>query len=118
MEILNVAGLILGIISSAISIYVFFIDRPRRKAQQTGHPASAPSRPPRPEASASTAPPPAPASGQSAPAAGGVTLSKIGAVIWGVLGFLCLSEGTTFGEPFLLLLGGGFLWLAYKMWKK
>ena len=119
MEILNVVGVILGIVSSAISIYVFFIDRPRRRARQADHTAHAPP-PPRQQA-AHPAPPPPPQPPASEPAeatAGGVSLGKIGAVIWGVLGFMCLSEGATFGEPFLMMLGGGFLWLAYKMWKK
>jgi hypothetical protein len=50
-------------------------------------------------------------------ASSGFSLSKLGAVFWGVLGFMCLSEGATFSEPFLMGLGGVFGWLAYKMWK-
>ena len=114
MEVLNVAGLILGIISSAISIYVFFIDRPRRKAQQAGQSQQAPRQDlPRQQGQA----PPPPPKPEGEPTSSGFSLSKLGAVFWGVLGFLCLSEGATFGEPFLLVLGGVFGWLAYKRWK-
>ncbi len=106
MEVLNVVGVILGIVSSAISIYVFFIDRPRRRAQHAEQVMHASPKP---------APPPPTADEETA--SRGFTLSKVGAVFWGVLGFGCLSEGMTFGEPFLLVLGGLFFWLAYKMWK-
>lgn len=120
MEVLNVLGLILGIVSSAISIYVFFIERPRRRAQPAEETVHVPPQPARRQQTASSPPPPPPApeTQQAAPAAGGFSLGKAGAMIWGLLGFGCLSEGMTFGEPFLMVLGGGFLWLAYKMWKK
>lgn len=117
MEVLNVAGLILGIISSAISIYVFFIDRPRRKAQQAGQSQQAPRQDAPGQQRQAPPPPPNGPNAKGEPASRGFSLSKLGAVFWGLLGFLCLSEGATFGEPFLLLLGGVFGWLAYKMWK-
>ena len=110
MEVLNVLGLILGIISSVISIYVFVIDR--RKRQPSATPARS-----RQHASAPAEPTP----GQPQPSAGRagsiVTLARVGAVFWGVLGFLCLAEGSSYGEPLLLMLGALFFWLAYKMWK-
>ena len=69
---------------------------------------------PRPRAkAASTAPPPSSVSQKS-----GFSLGRLASVFWGVIALMCLQEGATFGEPFLIIIGIGFFYLAYIMWKK
>lgn len=114
MDVLNPIGLVLGIISSALSIYAFVQKRMRAA------PAGAPHRParaqamPRPQASAAMADAPAT---PSATGSSGLRLRHVTAAIWGLLGFGCLSEGLLFGEPVLLIFGGGFLLLARYCWR-
>lgn len=108
MDVLNPIGLILGIISSAMSIYVFI--------QKRMHPApmGQPSRPPQ-------QPPPAAAASAAEPQASirpfSLRLRHVSAAIWVVLGLGCIAEAMTFGEPVLLIFGCGFLLLARYCWR-
>jgi hypothetical protein len=120
-EIVAVIGGILGIITSGITIYTFVLERRQRNANVTGHsgqpratatqPASPSSRPRTQQAFAEPSPLPSPKKS-------GFTLGRLASVFWGVIGLLCLQEGATFGEPLLMIIGIGFFYLAYIMWKK
>lgn len=108
MDVLNPIGLVLGIISSALSIYAFVQKRMRAA------PAGAPHRPARAQAASAMA------DAQATPRATGsfgLRLGHVTAAIWGLLGLGCLSEGLLFGEPVLLIFGGGFLLLARYCWR-
>ena len=115
-EIIAIIGGILGIITSGITIYTFVSERRQRNANATIHslPPQAASPSPRPRAkAASTAPPPSSVSQKS-----GFSLGRLASVFWGVIALICLQEGATFGEPFLIIIGIGFFYPAYIMWKK
>lgn len=108
MDVLNPIGLVLGIISSALSIYAFVQKRMRAV------PAGEPNRPARPQASAAMAD--APTVPRPAGSAG-LRVGQVTAAIWGLLAFGCVSEGLVFGDPLLLIFGGGFLLLARYCWR-
>lgn len=100
MNTLNLIAVILGIVASLGTLLSLYLQH----------------RSPAPPPPAGQAPVISPPRSTLRPRSQG--LRKLSGVFWGVLGAASLLEGLEFGETFLLLLGCGFLGLAYWIWPR
>jgi hypothetical protein len=120
MEVLNAIAVILTIVSSGISIYLFVSERHHRgggrsESAVTSNPTIDAGAPPHEHPTARSDSPEKPSRTGAVPA-WQQGLHKAVSGFWALIGFACLSEGMTYGDGFLLLLSGLFFWLAYKLW--
>ena len=112
MDSLNLVAVILGIAASLGTLAtLYFQNSNNKRAPRSPNPVRdkhGPSSSPPLESSA-----PSRQYGRT-----GVAIRKGFAGFWGLLGTGAFLEGWEFGETFLMVLGIGFLFFAYRLWPK
>jgi hypothetical protein len=112
MESLTIISLVLGIVASIITIISFFlpknhIDDSTRLKPKIREVNAATIRTPKTKATTS----------KSELAKLGTFLESAAAIFWAVVGVGCILEGLTYGNLFLIVLGGMFIYFARYLWR-